>query len=149
MRKHSYYYKIVTILSLCYLTSYQTFKYKQPVNITKWSWNHEAADVLSGKDLQTCCPRGILVYLGYFCFLLLKFAKTQYPCSWLVTELFVEWVQQLNSLSKALEKKKKITTVWTWYLHSALKSWREVKISNKLTYTQQFVPLLEESVHFQ
>lgn len=94
--------------SLCYLTSYQTFKYKQPVNITKWSWNHEAADVLSGKDLQTCCPRGILVYLGYFCFLLLKFAKTQYPCSWLVTELFVEWVQQLNSLSKALEKKKKL-----------------------------------------
>lgn len=77
-----------------------------------YKWNHEAADVLSGKDLQTCCPKGsILVYLGYFCFLLLKFAKTQYPCPWLVTELFMEGVQQLNSFSKALEKKKKII-VW-------------------------------------
>lgn len=135
----------MTTISL-YLTCYQTLKYKKVVSVTKWSWNHEADAILSGKDWQTCCPRGILVYLSYFCFLLLKLAKTQYPCPWLVTELLVEWVQQLNSLSKALEKK---ITAWNWYLHSALKYWRKVKISNKLTYTQQFVPLLEKSEHFQ
>lgn len=58
-----------------------------------------------GENLQTWCPGGILAYLSYFCFLLLKFAKAQYPCPRLVAELFVEGVQQLNSLSKALEKK--------------------------------------------
>lgn len=49
---------------------------------------------------------------------------------------------------QSFRKEKKITA-WNWYLHSALKYWRKVKISNKLTYTQQFVPLLEESEHFQ
>lgn len=48
------------------------------------------------------------MYLGYFCFLLLELAKTQYPCPRLVTELLMERVQQLNRLSKALEKKRKI-----------------------------------------
>lgn len=57
--------------------------------------------LLLGENVQTWCPGGILVYLSYFCFLLLKFAKAQYPCPWLVTELLMEGVQQLNGLSKA------------------------------------------------
>lgn len=53
------------------------------------------------------------------------------------------------TVSPKLQKRRKNYSVKPIYLHSALKAWRKVKISNKLTYTQQFDPLLEESVHSQ